>query len=635
MIKSRRTLTHGRLAWSPSKLTAALIMLAIVTWSVSSSGQSMNATGKYGAPFLQISPAARPVAMGDAFTGLADDINFLRYNIGGLGYLQKPMLGINFHRWIDDTQQGSIAAAFPTAFGIVGVDFDYFNEGTIAEMDENYALSGAEISSNDVALTLGYGSYINLIKRKISFGGALKIIRQNLADQMATALGIDLGLLYRTKYISYGVTVQNLGVTKLEYLNKQDNLPETYRGGIGLHLPIGDKLLFNTDVDVAYLMDQDIRIYGGAEIVINDLIAARFGYKFHDFEANRWGAGLGLIIPMQWFANSQTRLDYSYSPLKAFDAATHRFSLIFAFNSPTVVPATAGITPMDAREIARLKEKLQQEVEAAEKARLAAEEAQKRTQLLEEQMRDRLSHIQKIAEESGGKIEVVTKEPGDSVLVSMRINFDFDKADIRPDEYGTMHQVAEILNTYPESQVHISGHTDFIGSDEYNIRLSQRRVDSVMEFLSTRENVTASRFFMPIGYGELRPVDTNASEAGRFRNRRVDFLIYTSQNAPPVPEGSAIKSVTAIDAKTVKITCNGKVRFTDTVMSDPDRIVIDFPGIFLLPTETSFELRQGPFVRARLGFHPADRYSRVVLDLMFPVNYTIETEDNIIYVKIL
>ena len=627
-----------RTKFSPSRngqFISIVTILLIGCLAVSSYGQTMKGIGKYGASFLQISSSARPVAMGEAFTGLADDINFLRYNLGGLGYLQKPMLGINFHNWIDDTQQGSIGVGFPTQFGIIGVNFDYFNEGSIAEVDESFTLSGAEISSNDVALTLGYGSYINFYKRKISFGGGLKIVRQNLADQSATALGMDLGILMRTKYISYGATVQNLGITKLEYIDRKDNLPETYRGGIGFHLPIGDKILVNTDVDLAWLVDQDIRAYLGGEIVINDLIAVRGGYKFHDFEANRWGVGLGVIIPMQWFANSQTRLDYSYSPLDAFDSAAHRFSLVFAFGSSTVLPLTTAITPQDEKEIARLKEKLAKEVEAAEKARLSAEESEKRTQVLEQQLGERLTRIQKIAEASGGKIEVVTKEPGDSVLVSMRINFDFDKAEIRPDETTTMHQVAEILNTYPESQVHISGHTDFIGSDEYNIRLSQRRVDSVLDFLTTRESVTGSRFFMPIGYGELRPLDTNASEAGRFRNRRVDFLIYTSQNAPPVPEGSAIKSVVVVDERTVKISCNGKVRFTDTVMSDPDRVVIDFPGIFILPMETNFELRQGPFVRARLGYHPEDRFSRVVIDLMYPVNYTIETEDNFIYVRLL
>jgi len=112
-------------------------------------------------------------------------------------------------------------------------------------------------------------------------------------------------------------------------------------------------------------------------------------------------------------------------------------------------------------------------------------------------------------------------------------------------------------------------------------------------------------------------------------------LIYTSQNAPAVPEGTAIKTVEIVDARTVKIICNGRVRFHDEMLDNPDRIVIDFPGIFLLEDQTVFEMHQGPFIRARLGFHPEERFSRVVIDLRYPINYTIETEDNLIYVKVL
>jgi len=618
-------------------LTIFIGLLWITSVSIIPSySQSMKGIGKYGASFLQISPAARQVAMGEAFTGLADDINLLRYNIGGLGYIQKPMLGVNFHNWIEDTEQGEIGVAFRTRYGTFGLDMTYFSEGSIVEFDQSFQPSGADISSDDISFTLGYGSAVKFYNTNVSFGGALKIVNQKLADQSATAFGLDLGVLARTKYISYGATIQNLGLTKMKFIDQENNLPQTYRGGIGFHFPVIDNVKANADFDMAWLADQKVRAYLGGEVVINELIAFRGGYKIHDFEANRWGLGLGLLIPMEWFYNSQTRLDYSYSPLDAFDSATHRFSLVFAFNSTTEVPP--GMTAQDAREIAKWKERLKEEVEKAEKARLAAEEAERRTQLLEQEMQKRFQQMKQIEEKSKGKIEIVTPgpvKPGDSILVSMRINFDFDKADIRPNEYETMHQIGELLNIYPESRVHISGHTDFIGPDEYNIRLSQRRVNSVFSFLTTRENISYDRFFMPIGYGELRPVDTNTTAEGRFRNRRVDFLIYTSQNAPAVPEGSAIRFVELVDAKTVKIVCNGRIKFIDEIMDNPDRIVIDFPGIFLLEEQTNYELHQGPFIRARLGYHPEDRFSRVVIDLRYPINYTIETEDNLIYVRML
>ena len=637
MIGHKNKIKANHFSFKAVSVIIAFSWLALIL-TIPSYSQMMKGVGKYGASFLQISPSARQVAMGDAFTGLADDVNLLRYNIGGLGYVNKPILGINFHNWFQDTEQGAISFAFPTIYGIFGLDFVYFNEGSIVEFDSEFKRSGLEINSNDLALTLGYGSYVKLFERNISFGGGLKIIRQNLASQTATAVGLDLGVLLRTRYISYGLTIQNLELTKLEFIDKKDNLPETYRGGIGFHFPVIDNVMANLAFDMAWLVSQEVRAYLGSEVVISDLIAMRGGYKIHDFEANRWGLGVGVIIPMEWFYNSQTRLDYSYSPLEAFDDATHRFSLVFDFGRPTAAQRALGLTPRDEKEIEKLKEQLKKEVEAAEKARLSAEEAERRAKELEDEMMKRFRRIQEIIEASQGKLELVTPtvpKPGDSILVSMRINFDFDKADIRPDEYETMNQVGEILNTYPESKVHISGHTDFIGPDEYNIRLSQRRVNSVISFLTLRESVSYDRFFMPIGYGELRPVDTNTTPEGRFRNRRVDFLLYTSQNAPAVPEGSAIRSVEIVDDKTVKIICNGRIKFIDEFMDNPDRIVIDFPGVFLLEEQTVFEFNQGPFLRARLGYHPEDRFSRVVIDLRYRINYTVETEDNLIYVRML
>ncbi len=615
---------------------SALMLISALCFSSSLLfGQTTKGLGKYGASFLQISSSARQVGMGEAFTGLADDINFLRYNIGGLGSVRSTMMSIDLHNWIQDTQQGAIGLALPSQFGIFGVDFRYFNEGTITELNPDFTPTGSEISSNDIALSLGYGSFINLFGRNVSFGGALKIVRQNLAEQTATALGMDLGVLIRTKYLSYGATIQNLGITKLKFIEREDALPEIYRGGIGVHFPIGRNLKVNMDLDLAWMQDQEIRTYYGAEVLISKRLAVRGGYKFHDFEPNRWGTGMGLIIPMTWLANSHTRLDYSFSPLDAFAGSAHRISLVFSFGATTDIRA-AGLSAEDAQRISELTDKLQQEVEAAERARLSAEESEKRMQEMEKLMADRLERIQSIAKESKGKIEVLTETPSDdSILVTMRINFDFDKANIRPDEFETMRRVGEILNTYPGTKVHISGHTDFIGTEEYNIRLSHRRVDSVMTFLTQKENVDLDRFFMPVGYGKQRPIASNQTREGRFKNRRVDFVIYTTDNAPPVPEGSAIKDVELADSQTVKIICNGKVGFTDTFLSNPDRIVLDFPGIFLLPTETTIKFTNDIFIRARLGYHQDEKFTRVVLDLRRPIEYRVLPKDNIIYVRAL
>ncbi|GEM_PF-463366 len=603
---------------------------------------------KHGASFLQVSPYTRQVGLGEAFTGLADDISVIRYNVGGLGSLGNAMAAFHFHNWIDDTQQGGLSGALPTRLGILGFDFHFFNEGVINEMDESFKLTGRQFESNDIALTIGYGRFFALLDSGIAVGVSARYLRQNLADDIATGVGMDVGAIFHTRYVSFGLAIQNLGVTKLQYHTRNETLPESYRGGVGIHLAAGRSFNLNLASDVAFVTNQALRYYSGVETVLANLIALRGGYKFHNWEASRWSLGFGLYIPMEWLAGSETRLDYAYSPLDAFEATAHRFSLTFSFGALKRRQLAQLYDEQrlvrliyEEKESAKLRDRIAQELEAAKKARDAAEEArraaedaEKRTKALEEEMKKRLEQVKAIAESSEGKIEV-TQQPDEKVQVTLRINFDFDSAVIRPEEYTTMKKVAQILNTYPTSQVFISGHTDNIGTEEYNIRLSERRVQGVMSYLTARENVTGSRFFMPIGYGEMKPIAPNTLETERFRNRRVDFLIYTRDQKPEMPDGSAIRNIIAVDNSTVHIVCNGKVNYSHTYLSNPERIVIDLPNVFLLFDQTEFWLEKEPFEKARVAFHAANKYSRVVLDLSSPVKYQIEPVGNILKISIM
>lgn len=620
----------------PILVTSSLLTLLLFVGTISAA----TGVGTYSANFLQINSGARQVAMGEAYTALAyKDINLMRYNIGGLGSIRNIMLAINYHDWIQDTHQGAFSLALPTRMGVIGFDFNYFNEGELTELDENFLPTGSILKSNDIALTLGYGSYFKLLNQNFMFGGGFKFIQQNLGNESASALGLDVGLLLWLKHLALGVTMQNFSVTKLKFINHKESLPTTYRAGIGGHFRFNEYIRWNIDFDAAYIPDQDPRFYSGTELIINDLFMIRGGYKFHDFDANRWSAGLGLLIPMNWLASSETRLDYAFSPFNNFEGSTHRFSLLFRFGVP--IPGKALNVP-DERKLEALNQQLQTEIDKAKKARIEAEESFERTKAMEDTLRARLERVKKIISESEGKIELVeataledTVTVMEKVHLSMRINFDFGKATIRPEDYSTMNQIGEILNTYPDSKVFISGHTDYIGSHDYNYELSKKRIDNVMYFLTERENVNQIRFFNPMGYGKLKPIADNTTEEGRFRNRRVEFLIYTSDREPDLPDASGIKAVQLIDNSTIHIVGNGKLTYEDKFLTDPYRLVIDFPRTLLLTEQRKFDLFRDPVIRARLGFHPDDVYTRAVIDLLEAVQYEIETNENklIIHLK--
>lgn len=109
------------------------------------------------------------------------------------------------------------------------------------------------------------------------------------------------------------------------------------------------------------------------------------------------------------------------------------------------------------------------------------------------------------------------------IVIKQRINFETGKARILPDSFPVLNDVAQVLKDYPNLKVEVQGHTDNVGDEDKNQRLSKERADAVFEYLIAH-GIAANRL-TTAGYGESRPVDTNTTEAGRLNNRRVEFVI--------------------------------------------------------------------------------------------------------------
>ncbi len=113
--------------------------------------------------------------------------------------------------------------------------------------------------------------------------------------------------------------------------------------------------------------------------------------------------------------------------------------------------------------------------------------------------------------------------PAKKKIVLRGVNFDFDKATIRPDAARILDEAAETLKAELEVEVLIVGHTDSVGSEAYNLRLSQRRAQAVRDYL-VRKGISASRLRVK-GVGESEPVASNDTAEGRAQNRRVELLV--------------------------------------------------------------------------------------------------------------
>jgi outer membrane protein OmpA-like peptidoglycan-associated protein len=117
------------------------------------------------------------------------------------------------------------------------------------------------------------------------------------------------------------------------------------------------------------------------------------------------------------------------------------------------------------------------------------------------------------------------------VITLHGIYFDFDKATIKPESRPALEEAAQILKDNPTIKVEIQGHTDSKGSDAYNLKLSTKRAQAVVNYLVQNLGIDVSRLTAR-GYGESHPVADNETEEGRSLNRRVEFVILGPTSSP-------------------------------------------------------------------------------------------------------
>jgi len=134
------------------------------------------------------------------------------------------------------------------------------------------------------------------------------------------------------------------------------------------------------------------------------------------------------------------------------------------------------------------------------------------------------------AERSQNQIEIERQQ--DEILkltLSSEVSFDFNSARIKVSFQSALDKIADIMNRYPRTQIMVAGHTDSVGSEQYNLELSLRRANAVADYLISR-GVMRSRIGTE-GRGELEPIADNGSPSGRAKNRRVEIFVVPYSDA--------------------------------------------------------------------------------------------------------
>lgn len=121
------------------------------------------------------------------------------------------------------------------------------------------------------------------------------------------------------------------------------------------------------------------------------------------------------------------------------------------------------------------------------------------------------------------KVEILLTTEADVILRMKKLNFRSGSAVIPPDSYELLDRTVDALATFPDRSIRIEGHTDSVGENAFNQRLSERRAKAVEAYM--QERVPQGVALKSVGFGEEKPAANNETAAGREKNRRIDIVL--------------------------------------------------------------------------------------------------------------
>jgi outer membrane protein OmpA-like peptidoglycan-associated protein len=117
------------------------------------------------------------------------------------------------------------------------------------------------------------------------------------------------------------------------------------------------------------------------------------------------------------------------------------------------------------------------------------------------------------------------------IIMQLNINFNANSVTIKSTQLDQLRQMAELMKTYPDTTAVIEGHTDSRGSATKNLEISQRRAQSIKKYFANTFGIAPERITAE-GFGDTRPIASNATSEGRRKNRRVLVILYGNTTVP-------------------------------------------------------------------------------------------------------
>jgi hypothetical protein len=283
------------------------------------------AAGTSGAAFLKVAAGARPSALGEAYTALADDVNAVAWNPAGLTGVTSPQFTATQGQMLQEFDQSFVAGAYPFPWGTLGFGVTSLSVDGIEKRAADTDAADGTFGAEDTAYNL---SYARRFGENLSAGVSVVYLRQALDGRSASAMGGNLGLQWVTPHrpLTVGLALRHLG-TKVKFDQEGDPLPMT--PSLGAAWRHGR---LNLTADVRQPRDEDVSFGGGAEFLqplpsLEMSVAVRGGYNSAATDVTEGMSGVSAGFGVTW---RQWGFDMAWAPYGAL-GQTFRYALIVKF----------------------------------------------------------------------------------------------------------------------------------------------------------------------------------------------------------------------------------------------------------------------------------------------------------------
>jgi len=287
-------------------------------------------TGLPGAGFLALPMSSRAISMGNAFTGVSDDVNCQFINPAGMAGLNHHEISVHNTFWMYDMNYNNLAFAYILPKGVVGSSLVLFYPGKVSAYD-GWGFEKSKLTMYDMAANVNYG--VKIVD-SIYSGIGIKYIYRRISEYSDRTVDFDAGILFKISFLKIKSIAANkelndnvaIGLSFQNIMGKigKDKLPSQIRSGI--RYSIMPALACSVD-HVLKLYDNN-EFNTGIEYIYMRQFSIRAGYIVGD-NSYLFTSGMGANFKIGY---SLYKVDYSYSPL-AFDYSVHSLNFSIRFQT--------------------------------------------------------------------------------------------------------------------------------------------------------------------------------------------------------------------------------------------------------------------------------------------------------------